>query len=220
MVGPGAVPVFFAVGCVDDIAGVELDELLPAGLDQAATLGDIEGLAALVRMPGSPCAWRETDGGDTQPGGRQSPGDGVHEYLSREGLGSPRARPVHQHVPGQHHRRPDLLLGSHTANLLGFERSHPQAALRIRLEDLADARQQTARAMMSFLGVAGPDSDVAPAQYSQASSEAGSSGADTGRTVRRPEIDLPADLIPPPCWHGPMICSGNSITRRCLSKVS
>ena len=33
VIGAGAVPVFLAVGCVDDIAGIEFDRLLAAHLD-------------------------------------------------------------------------------------------------------------------------------------------------------------------------------------------
>jgi hypothetical protein len=57
VVGRGAVPVFFAVGGVDDVAGFEFDGLLPAHLDQAAAFGDVQGLPAVVecqalRAPG------------------------------------------------------------------------------------------------------------------------------------------------------------------------
>jgi hypothetical protein len=53
VVGRGAVPVFFAMGCVDDIAGIGFDDLLPAHLNQAAAFGDVQGLSAVMGMPGT-----------------------------------------------------------------------------------------------------------------------------------------------------------------------
>jgi hypothetical protein len=40
--------VFFAVGREDDVTWVELDDVLPAGLDQAVAFGHVQGLAAVV----------------------------------------------------------------------------------------------------------------------------------------------------------------------------
>jgi hypothetical protein len=76
---------------------------------------------------------------------------------------------------------------AHTGSLLAFERSHPQAVLRIRFEDLAAAEQQTAQTVMSFLGVVGLDGDPAHTQNSQAAPEPG--------TLRR-DTNPPAGLIP------------------------
>lgn len=52
-VGRGAVPVFFARGCEDDIAGVEFDDPLPGHLDQARMLLELDPdgvVAALVNV--------------------------------------------------------------------------------------------------------------------------------------------------------------------------
>src|SRR5690349_11976096 len=82
MVGTGAVPVFFAVGCIGDIAGVECDDLLAAYLDQAAAFGDVQGLPAVVGMPGAARSGRAADRGDVQVRGGQSPGDGVDPHFN------------------------------------------------------------------------------------------------------------------------------------------
>jgi hypothetical protein len=66
VIGSGAVPVFFAVGCEDDVAGVELSDLLSAGLNEAAAFGDVQGLPAVVGMPGGARPWREADCCDVQ----------------------------------------------------------------------------------------------------------------------------------------------------------
>ena len=83
---------------------------------------------------------------------------------------------------------------AHTASLLAFERSHPSAILRVRFEDLAGP--QTAQAVLSFLGVAGPGSDTAPFQDNLARPQPAAPRAETG-LLARPELDLPANLIPP-----------------------
>jgi hypothetical protein len=57
MVGSGAVPVFFAVGRKDDVTGVELGDLLPAGLDQAAAFGYVEGAALRESFICASCGW-------------------------------------------------------------------------------------------------------------------------------------------------------------------
>jgi hypothetical protein len=72
VVEAGAVPVFFAVGCEDDVAGIEIGDLLSAGLDQAAAFGDVQGLLAVVGMPGGARSGCEADCGDVQLRGRQS----------------------------------------------------------------------------------------------------------------------------------------------------
>ena len=51
MAGSGPVPVLLAVGGVDDVAGPDLERRRVTSLDDAPTLGDIEGLATLVRAP-------------------------------------------------------------------------------------------------------------------------------------------------------------------------
>ncbi|HTX80763.1 MAG TPA: hypothetical protein VME44_01185 [Streptosporangiaceae bacterium] len=73
--GAGAVPVLLAVGCEDDVAGIELGDLLSAGLDQAAAFGHVQGLPALAGMPGG--AGCEADRCDVELRGRQSAGDRV-----------------------------------------------------------------------------------------------------------------------------------------------
>jgi len=75
----------------------------------------------------------------------------------------------------------------HTRSLLAFEAAHPQAVLRVRFEDLAAAEQQTAWAVMSFLGVASRDGDAALTRDSHAQPDSVVSPART---------DLPAGLIP------------------------
>ena len=83
---------------------------------------------------------------------------------------------------------------AHTASLLAFERSHPSAILRVRFEDLAGP--QTAQAVLSFLGVAGPGSHTASFQDNLARPQPAAPRAETG-LLARPELDLPANLIPP-----------------------
>jgi hypothetical protein len=84
---------------------------------------------------------------------------------------------------------------AHTGSLLAFERSHPQAVLRVRIEDLATAGQQTAAAVMSFLSVVGPDGGDAP-DGGRAWPGPGTSLAEAG-PPDGPETGLPAGLIPP-----------------------
>jgi hypothetical protein len=74
-----------------------------------------------------------------------------------------------------------------TASLLTFERAHPQAALRIRYEDLAADEHDTEAAVMSFLG-ADAGHDEAPALDGQVQPE---------RDGPSPHADFPAALIPP-----------------------
>jgi len=82
---------------------------------------------------------------------------------------------------------------AHTGSLLSFEQSHPQAALRIRFEDLAAAERQTARAVTSFLGTGFLGADLgagaALAQDSQAQPEPGTSHAGF------PLAQIPAPLL-------------------------
>ena len=72
--GCGAVPVFFAVGREDDIAGVEFDDLLSADLHEAAAFGDVEGLPAVVGVPGAAGSGREVHRGHVELGRVASPG--------------------------------------------------------------------------------------------------------------------------------------------------
>jgi hypothetical protein len=81
---------------------------------------------------------------------------------------------------------------AHTGGLLAFEKSHPQAVLRVRLEDLVTARQDTARAVTSFLGADDPHAGTAP--------EDGDPWPDTPRVEvghpYYPEVRVPAGLVP------------------------
>ena len=77
---------------------------------------------------------------------------------------------------------------AHTGSLLTFEQSHPQEALRVRFEDLAAARQDTALAVTSFLAAASPADGRARPQP-------GPPGAGQGRPDG-PETELLAGLIP------------------------
>jgi hypothetical protein len=74
-----------------------------------------------------------------------------------------------------------------TASLLALERAHPQAALRIRFEDLTADEHATAAAVMSFLGI-GTSRDAALPVGSQVPPERDRPG---------PYPDFPAALIPP-----------------------
>lgn len=85
VVGPGTVPVFLAVGREDDVARIELDDLLPAGLDQAASFRDVEGLPSFVAVPGTASSGREMNRRSVQLRGRQATGDRVYEHLASEG---------------------------------------------------------------------------------------------------------------------------------------
>ena len=114
---------------------------------------------------------------------------------SRWGIASPLLAPFISAHPGSTAAALTAYWAAHTEGLLAFERSHPQAVLRIRLEDLASAEQQTARAVTSFLGVTGLDvapgldGDAMLAHDGQSRPETGSRRPDTGHP--------PADLIPP-----------------------
>src|SRR6266853_2441992 len=55
----GAVPVPFVGGGVDDVTRTYLADLAAAGLHPACSLGDVEGLAEGVGVPGGACAGRE-----------------------------------------------------------------------------------------------------------------------------------------------------------------
>jgi hypothetical protein len=83
---------------------------------------------------------------------------------------------------------------AHTGPLLAFEQSHPQTCLRVRFEDLAAARHQTAEQMTSFLSIA---------SLSMASLDGQATTAQDNDEPREkpgncaPEPDFPAGLIPP-----------------------
>jgi MmyB-like transcription regulator ligand binding domain len=82
VIGPGAVPVLFAVGREDDIARAEFDDLVSARLDQA--FGDVQGLPSVVGMPGTPRSGREVNRGHVELGRRQAPGvTGRHHPYDR-----------------------------------------------------------------------------------------------------------------------------------------
>src|ERR1700722_10658030 len=87
--GAGSMPVLLAVGSEDDVAGTELHPLLAARLRPAASLRHVEGLAAVVGMPGGAGTGREVHGVHGELRRRQSPGDRVHPYLAGERLGRP-----------------------------------------------------------------------------------------------------------------------------------
>jgi protein-tyrosine sulfotransferase len=75
-----------------------------------------------------------------------------------------------------------------TGSLLAFERSHPEAALRIRFEDLAAAEHSTERAVLSFLSVTSIDGGEALALDSETEPEPENPD---------PDADVPVGLIPP-----------------------
>jgi acetyl esterase/lipase len=85
--GAGPVPVLLAVGCEDHVAGTDVDPLLTPRLHPPASLGHVEGLAAVVRVPVGAGTGREVHGVHGDRGRRQSPGDRVHPHLAGERLG-------------------------------------------------------------------------------------------------------------------------------------
>jgi len=89
VIGGGAVPVLFSVGCVEDVAWSDLEGLLAAGLDQAASFGYVKGLAALVGVPGGARAGGEMHCCDVEFGGQVALGDWVDPYISGEPFGRP-----------------------------------------------------------------------------------------------------------------------------------
>jgi hypothetical protein len=84
---------------------------------------------------------------------------------------------------------------AHTAGLLAFEQSHPQAVLRVRLEDLFEDEQRTSAAVTSFLSTASLDGGDTAAR-GRALPELGTSGAAAGPPAQ-PEAGLPSGLLPP-----------------------
>jgi NADPH:quinone reductase-like Zn-dependent oxidoreductase len=87
--GAGTMPVLFPVRSEDDVTGIELDDLLAPGLDQAAALSDVQGLAAVVGMPGGTGTGGEVPGGHVELRRRQPAGDGIDPHLTGERLGRP-----------------------------------------------------------------------------------------------------------------------------------
>jgi len=85
---------------------------------------------------------------------------------------------------------------AYTGSLLAFERSHPQAALRLRFEDLASAEPQTAQAVTSFLGggLLGADSPGAKLGGGATLDEDSRPGPDPGP----PGAEFPVGQIPAP----------------------
>src|SRR6266550_2290228 len=87
VVGRGAVPVLLVVGCVDDIAGADLDGVAAAGLYEPGSFGDVEGLAEGVGVPGAAGPGAEADCVDADARGLFALGDGVDPYVAGECLG-------------------------------------------------------------------------------------------------------------------------------------
>jgi hypothetical protein len=78
---------------------------------------------------------------------------------------------------------------TYTRTVLAFEAAHPQECLRVRFEDLAEARHETAgKQITAFLGAADMDTQATPWKSSQIGPASQNSC---------PETDLPVDLIPP-----------------------
>ncbi len=90
---------------------------------------------------------------------------------------------------------------TYTRTVLAFEASHPQACLRVRFEDLAQAQHETVgKKIAAFLGVADMDTQAAPRQSSQMGPASQNSC---------PEPDLPVALIPPN-----MLAQANDLLRQ------
>lgn len=104
------------------------------------------------------------------------------------GLADPALAPFTRTHPASTAAALTAYWATHTGSLLAFEQSHPQSVLRVRLEDLVTAEQDTARAVTSFLGAASPDGD-------NAWPEPGTPRAGTARPDG-PETGVPSGLIP------------------------
>ena len=61
VVGGGAMPVLLVGGCVDDVAGSDLDDVAAPGPSQPGAFGDVEGLAEGVGVPGAAGPGAEAD---------------------------------------------------------------------------------------------------------------------------------------------------------------
>jgi hypothetical protein len=64
VLGGGAVPVLLVGRRVDDVARADLGDLAAAGLHQTLSVGDVEGLADGVGVPGGAGVRREADRAD------------------------------------------------------------------------------------------------------------------------------------------------------------
>src|SRR4051812_31592246 len=87
MVGGGAVPVLLAVGREMYVTWADLDDLLAPCLHQAASFGDIERLAALVRVPGRACARCEVNGSHVDVRSAVGWRDRVDPHITGEPVG-------------------------------------------------------------------------------------------------------------------------------------
>ena len=125
VIGGGAVPVLFSVGCVDDVAWSDLEGLIVAGLDQAASFGYLERLPALVGVPGAACAGGEMHCCDVEFGGRVSLGDWVDPYMSGEPFVR---RKCLDHLLTVSRRQLELVLRDYVRH---YNRARPHRGLRL-----------------------------------------------------------------------------------------
>ncbi len=79
-----AVPVLLPGWRVDHVAGADDHDLAAAGLDQADSVGDVQGLSQGVRVPGGARAGGEADRVDADARGRLTPGDDVEPDVPGE----------------------------------------------------------------------------------------------------------------------------------------
>src|SRR5439155_10188246 len=87
VVGCGAVPVPLVSGCVDHVAGTDVDDVAAPGLHTAYALGDVERLAEGVGVPRGACTRGEADGIDADARGLLTSGDGVDPDVPGEPIG-------------------------------------------------------------------------------------------------------------------------------------
>src|SRR5438445_11582404 len=76
VVGCGAVPVPLVRGGVDDITSADTDDVAAPGLHESSSLGDVQGLAESVVVPGCARPRRDADLSDTVASGTFATGDG------------------------------------------------------------------------------------------------------------------------------------------------
>src|SRR5438128_7742110 len=110
-----AVPMPFARGRTDRVAGMDLDGLPAARLDEPDAFGDVHGLTDRMRMPGVTSARREANDADADPGWLLAPDQDVVPGVADERLG----RGLHSRL---------LRLDLH-GGLLSSDRSHPHERL-------------------------------------------------------------------------------------------
>src|SRR5207244_4634671 len=72
---------------VDDITSADTDDVAAPGLHESSSLGDVQGLAESVGVPGGARPRREADRIDTDARGLLAPGDGVDPDVTGEPLG-------------------------------------------------------------------------------------------------------------------------------------